>query len=152
MSRSDIIAVVYSKLTGELEGMYDWFTKHFLKNCHKSIYWLIHTCIHLHIYSNILSFKKFRLMKTPTNADGSLSQLKVVTWKYSWLFLTASSLWASGVVRKPLSRVECCQGGRIFADVEVVGIMWRNGVFGTRLYRRQIWKSLEYFSYAYASN
>lgn len=95
------------------------------ENCHKSIRWLIHVCTHSYIYSNILSFNKCTLMKTTTNADGCLSQLKVLTWIHSWLFLTVSSLWGSEVMRKLLPWMEFCQGGRISAEVEVVGILRR---------------------------
>lgn len=85
MSRSDIIAVVYNKILGELEGMHDWFKKHRIK-LPQSTHWLIHVCTHSHIYSNIPSFNRCRLMKTTTIVNGCISQLKVVSWFHSWQF------------------------------------------------------------------
>lgn len=98
MSRSGIFAAVYKELLGNLERMHDWFTKH-KRKLPQSIHWLIRVCTHSHIYSNIPSFSKCSLMKTMTNAGGCISQLKVVTWIHSWLFLTVSSLWSSEVMK-----------------------------------------------------
>lgn len=52
MSRSDIIAVVYNKILGKLEGMHDWFTKHRIK-LPQSIQWLTHVAP---IYTFIQTF------------------------------------------------------------------------------------------------
>lgn len=129
--------MVYNKLLRELEGVHDCFTKHKRKkkNCHKSIHWLIHVFTHSCIYSNIPSFNKCRLMKTSTNADSCLSQLKVVTWIHSWLFLTVVSLWGSEVMRELLPWMEFCQAGRVFVfdEVEVVGILWKREAGSTRI-------------------
>lgn len=147
---SDIIPVVYRKLLGELEKIHDWFTKHKKKSCNKPILWLSHVCTHSYIYSNILFFNKCTLMKTTTSADGCLIQLKVLTWIYSWLFffLTVSSLWGSEAMRKLLSWLEFCQGGRIFAEVEAMKLLWRRGGVYQALQKAD-WKSLKYFFFSF---
>lgn len=136
-SKSDITAVVYRKLLGGLKKMHDWFTKH-KRKLPQPILWLIHVCTHSYIYSNILFFNKCTLMKTATNTDGYLIQLKVLTWIHSWLCLTVSSPWSlAEVMKKFLPWMEFYQRGRIFAEVEVMGILWRRGAVGTTFFLKE---------------